>query len=212
MITLALYSAIKEYLQSIDNDMSISFNFLNYELSNTMSINIKSYSNEYVLYNGAHAVAPGETYKELPPYANNVSRVQIVIQQEYKDTYDGGMFDLLRKGQKVKYLLQKLYNKVLVTESQYTIDENDEIIVDRISGNGIDVLISDTNSIGGPIQLDDRAPEGKLLVSLNCTISYSLIGNHNTGDTDDNSSIINDNTETTDTEPADNSEDQSGTE
>ena len=104
MITLALYSAIKEYLQSIDKDMSISFNFLNYELSNTMSINIKSYSNEHVLYNGAHTVVPGETYKELPPYANNVSRVQIVIQQEYKDTYDGGMFDLLRKGQKVKYL------------------------------------------------------------------------------------------------------------
>ena len=223
MITIVLYSALKKLLQDIDKDMSISYNFINYEQPNTMSINIRSYSDEYQLYNGANQ--PGsldETNSENAPYAGKVSRVQIILQQERKPTDDGGMFDLLKKGQKVKFVLQKLYNKVITTEDKYVIDDvhAEDIIVEEITGTGIDILIKNTDAIGGPIQLESRAPEGKILVSINCTISYSLLGNHtqepdpdnNTGDTDDNSSIINDNTETTDTESADNSEDQSGTE
>ena len=223
MITIVLYSALKKLLQGIDKQMVISYNYIDYEQPNTMSINVRSYSDEYQLYNGANQPASlDETSLENVPYAGKVSRVQIILQQERKPTDDGGMFDLLKKGQMVKFTLQKLYNKVITTEDKYVIDDihTEDIEVEEITGTGIDVLIKNTDAIGGPIQLESRAPEGKILVSLNCTISYSLLGNHtqepdpdnNTGDNDDNSSIINNNTETTDTEQAGNSEDQSGTE
>ena len=223
MITIALYSALKEYFKDIDTYMAISYNYIDYEKANTMSINVRSYSDEYSLYNGANQ--PGsldETNIENAPYACKVSRVQIILQQERKATDDGGMFDLLKKGQKVKFYLQKLYNKVLKTEDKYVISDihTEDIEVEEKTGTGIDILIKNTDAIGGPIQLESRAPEGKLLVSVNCTISYSLLGNHtqepdpdnNTNDNDDNSSIINNNTDTDDAEPADNSEEQSGTE
>jgi hypothetical protein len=223
MITIVLYSALKKLLQGIDKQMVISYNYIDYEQPNTMSINVRSYSDEYQLYNGANQPASlDEANLENAPYAGKVSRVQIILQQERKDTDDGGMFDLLKKGQMVKYTLQKLYNKVITTEDKYVIDNihTEDIAVEEITGTGIDILIKNTDAIGGPIQLESRAPEGKILVSLNCTISYSLLGNHtqepdpdnNTGDNDDNSSIINNNTETADTEQAGNSEDQSGTE
>lgn len=223
MITIVLYSALKKWLQGIDKQMVISYNYIDYEQPNTMSINVRSYSDEYSLYNGANIPASlDETNLENVPYAGKVSRVQIILQQERKDTDDGGMFDLLKKGQMVKFALQKLYNKVITTEDKYVIYDihTEEIVVEDKTGTGIDVLIKNTDAIGGPIQLESRAPEGKLLVSINCTISYSLLGNHtqepnpddNTGDNDDNSSIINNNTDTDDTEPADNSVEQSGTE
>lgn len=223
MITIVLYSALKQWLQGIDKQMVISYNYIDYEQPNTMSINVRSYSDEYSLYNGANIPASlDEQHAENVPYAGKVSRVQIILQQERKPTDDGGIFDLLKKGQMVKFALQKLYNKVITTEDKYVIYDihTEEIVVEDKTGTGIDVLIKNTDAIGGPIQLESRAPEGKLLVSINCTISYSLLGNHtqepnpdnNTGDNDDNSSIINNNTETTDTEQAGNSEDQSGTE
>lgn len=223
MITIVLYSALKKLLQDIDKQMVISYNYIDYEQPNTMSINVRSYSDEYQLYNGANQPASlDETNLENAPYAGKVSRVQIILQQERKDTDDGGMFDLLKKGQKVKFAIQKLYNKVITTEDKYVIENihTEDIVVEDKTGTGIDILIKNTDAIGGPIQLESRAPEGKILVSLNCTISYSLLGNHtqepdpdnSTGDNDDNSSIINNNTETADTEQAGNSEDQSGTE